>query len=214
MKLSSEIKSIFENKNESTFGDFLHKIQHKGFGVLLVILSLPSALPVPAPGYSIPFGIVLFLIGIQLVGGKKKVWFPDKIKNKKLPASSGKLINGMIGFLKFFENFIRPRLRFLTKGVMYKLVGLIVTLCAVSMMIPIPLTNTIPAFGIFLIGLGLLEEDGLVILLGILACLIGLSLTSTILYFFIVLGSEGIQIVQDNYDMVTDSIKNWVKNLV
>ncbi|MBT5692093.1 MAG: exopolysaccharide biosynthesis protein, partial [Opitutae bacterium] len=41
----------------------------KGFGILLMMFALPSALPVPAPGYSIPFGIILALLAGQLILG-------------------------------------------------------------------------------------------------------------------------------------------------
>jgi len=51
------------------------------------------------------------------------------------------------------------------------------------MALPIPGTNTAPAFGIFLIGFALLEEDGLMLILGILASLVALVISLTIIFF-------------------------------
>ncbi|NJS41500.1 exopolysaccharide biosynthesis protein [Candidatus Gracilibacteria bacterium] len=178
---------------------------------MLVVLAIPSALPLPAAGYSVPFGIILTVLAIQMILNKKYVWFPNWINNRSLPTSKdAKLLNGMVKFLEFFENLLKPRLKILSKGLFYRVLGILVLLCAISMIIPIPLTNTIPAFGVFLVGLGLLEEDGFFILAGLISAIIGLSLTTTILYFFAILGREGINLVQDNFDKVIISIKNTI----
>ncbi len=65
------------------------------------------------------------------------------------------------------------------------------------MIIPVPLTNTAPAFGVFLIGLGMLEEDGLLSIAGVLASLAGVALTLTVLSALIYFGWEGIDIVRE-----------------
>ncbi len=49
------------------------------------------------------------------------------------------------------------------------------------MMIPIPGTNTLPAIGIFVTGFGLLDDDGAISLGGLVLCLIGGILTTSIL---------------------------------
>ena len=65
-QLSNDIHAIFaahEDGSSVTVGQILDRVSTKGFGIFLAVLSLPSALPVPAPGYSIPFGIVLLVLG-------------------------------------------------------------------------------------------------------------------------------------------------------
>jgi hypothetical protein len=200
MKLSQDIKAIFssESDNAMKFGDFLERINHKSFGVFLAILALPSALPVPAPGYSTPFGLLLVFLGFQILVNRKYIWFPKFITEKPLPLLAGsKLLSGMVSFLEFFERFLKPRVKILTKGIFYRIVGLLVVLCGSSMILPIPLTNTAPAFGIFLMGIGLLEEDGLVIILGMISCLLGILLSVTLIYFLIFFGWAGVNYVID-----------------
>ena len=63
----------------SYISEVARAVGEKGFGMLLVVLSLPSALPVPAPGYSTPFGLVMALIALQMVCGRRTVWLPYKI---------------------------------------------------------------------------------------------------------------------------------------
>jgi hypothetical protein len=54
---------------------------------------------------------------------------------------------------------------------------------AFSMFLPIPGTNTAPAFGIFLLGFALLEDDGLLLFIGILSSLVAMSISITIIIF-------------------------------
>ncbi len=61
VKLSNELQRYFFEEQQPptvTLADILLLAKERIFGFLLVILSLPSALPVPAPGYSTPFGIL------------------------------------------------------------------------------------------------------------------------------------------------------------
>jgi hypothetical protein len=45
--------------------------------------------------------------------------------------------------------------------------GIAIALMGISMMIPIPGTNTLPAMGIFVTGFGLMEDDGAISLGGL-----------------------------------------------
>jgi hypothetical protein len=62
-------------------------------------------------------------------------------------------------------------------------IGIAIALMAVSMMMPIPLTNTLPAIGIFVTGFGLLDDDGVISLGGLVLCAMGGILTTLILLF-------------------------------
>lgn len=201
MKLSEEIKDIFSTDGGTTsLKEILGRINQKSFGFLLVILSLPSALPVPAPGYSTPFAIAIFFIALGIIKNKNHPTLPKKILNKEIKTKkNSKMINGMVKFISFFEKFLKPRYSKSYHSVTFKRVlGLVVLLCGISMMIPIPLTNTIPAMGIFLIGLGMLEEDFLFALLGTITAIIGISFTVTIIASFFIIGPEIIDIIKDS----------------
>ena len=81
-KLSVELnRYFFEEARDKkvTLADILNLTEERIFGFLLAILSLPSALPVPAPGYSVPFGIAIFFLAIQLIIGRDRPWLPAKM---------------------------------------------------------------------------------------------------------------------------------------
>lgn len=153
------------------------------FGFLLVVLSLPSALPIPAPGYSTPFGLALFLLAVQLIAGKTTPWLPNKIMHYKLPLAQAQgVIKAGIPWLKRIEAISRPRLLpICTSQPGRMILGTAIALMAISMMIPIPGTNTLPAMGIFVVGFGLLDDDGAICLGGLVLCLMGAILSTSII---------------------------------
>ncbi|MDG2989541.1 exopolysaccharide biosynthesis protein [Candidatus Synechococcus calcipolaris G9] len=163
--------------------DVLGLAGERVFGFLFVILALPSALPIPAPGYSIPFGVVLFVLAVQLIMGAKTPWLPQKFLKRPLALGTvQKITRAGLPWLRRIEGVSRPRLLPVCQsGLGRFIIGLAIALMAISMMIPIPGTNTLPAIGIFVTGFGLLDDDGVISLGGLMLCLCGLVLTSSIL---------------------------------
>ncbi len=93
-RLSQELQRYFleeERPSQVTLADILLLAKERIFGFLLVILSLPSALPVPAPGYSTPFGILIFILAVQLIIGAKIPWLPQRMMNHPLKQFLGYL---------------------------------------------------------------------------------------------------------------------------
>lgn len=171
-RLSDELAELIESLDEQdiTLGDLVDRIGERGFGLLLAILSLPAALPLPAPGYATPFGLMMIVLGVQMVLHRTTPSLPEIARRRKLGYKTLKTTLGAAGSLfRFTEFLVRPRLVRLAKHrSFHALVGVVVILMACSMSLPIPLTNTFPSFVIFVLACGLLEEDGLVLLGGLL----------------------------------------------
>lgn len=204
-KLSVELQRYFFEEERSvkvTLTEILQLAGERIFGFLFVILSLPSALPVPAPGYSVPFGIALFLLALQLISGAKLPWLPQKISGHpiELKQVQGFLKAGL-PWLRRIEVISRPRLSYICNSLPGRVtIGIAIALMGISMMIPIPGTNTLPAMGIFVTGFGLMEDDGAISLGGLVLCLIGGILTTSILIAILVGGTS-----------LLDLIKGWLR---
>lgn len=197
MRLSDSIVDIFAERDRVvTFEDFLDSIDEKSYGILFAILALPSAMPLPAPGYSTPFGIMLLVLSLQYSFGRQYPWFPARVRRMKLKSrgkSSGRFQRAATKFLRFVEKFLKPRWSGMYKGGRPRLIfGIGLCLCSISLILPVPLTNTVPAMGVLLIGLGLLEEDALFGLVGLVVGVAGLLLTTAVLYYSIRFGAAGI----------------------
>jgi hypothetical protein len=191
-KLSEELASLLKTEGDGlTVGELVDRVGDRGFGLLLLVLSLPSALPVPAPGYSVPFGILLLILAGQMLAGRVQPAFPRRFQAVRLSnATAQRLISGTAWIFRKLEWIIRPRMRWAGARAGRILMGVLVALMSLLMMIPIPMTNTAPAFVIFLIGIGLTEEDGL---FAIGACLVGalaVLLYAALVWAMIVYGPE------------------------
>lgn len=179
MVLSRELYRYFceeERTNQVYLADFLQVTKERIFGFLFVILALPSALPIPAPGYSIPFGVVLFLLASQMTLGAQEPWLPQRVRDYQLDLKKvqGFIIKG-VPWLQRLENLSRPRFSYICTSFAGRVIlGGAIALMSISMMIPIPGTNTLPAIGIFMIGFGLQEDDGAICLAGLVVCLLAL----------------------------------------
>ncbi len=185
-KLSLELQRYFfeqQRPSQLTLADILLLAQERIFGFLLVILSLPAALPVPAPGYATPFGVLILLVAIQLITGAKSPWLPQRMMNHaiKLETVQGFLKAGL-PWLRRIEAIARPRLSYICTTLPGRVtIGSAIALMAISMIIPIPGTNSFQAMGIFVTSFGLLEDDGVISLVGLVMCMIGAIVTSSIL---------------------------------
>ncbi|NJN30953.1 MAG: exopolysaccharide biosynthesis protein [Synechococcales cyanobacterium RM1_1_8] len=187
--------------DQVTLEEILALAGERTFGFLFVLLSLPSALPIPAPGYSIPFGVVMALLAFQLLRGAEQPWLPEKWRQKGFDRPKVKgVIKAGLPWLRRIEAISRPRLTGVCTSPLGRLaMGIAILLMSICMMIPIPGTNTLPAMGIFVTGFGLLDDDGAISLAGLALCTAALGLVSTIL----VLGVE-----------VVDRMKNVLMGLV
>lgn len=187
-KLSVELERYFfqeeqERSSDVKLIDILALAEERIFGFLLIILSLPSALPVPAPGYSIPFGILMLVLAIQLILGSKIPWLPKRMMQGSMKLTTvQKFLKTGLPWLRRLEALTKPRMSYICTSLLGRIIiGVAIALMAISMMIPIPGTNTLPAIGIFVTAFGLQEDDGFISLGGLVICLMALVLSSSII---------------------------------
>ena len=170
--LSHQLSDLLESLEgrDTTLGDLVDAIGERGFGLLLAILALPAALPVPAPGYATPFGLLMISLGFQMIRGRHHPVLPAVARRRVIRHSAFKrTVQGAGLPLKAAELLVRPRLSLLADHrATAALIGAVIIVLAALMCLPIPLTNTLPSFAIFLFACGLLERDGLLLLMGLL----------------------------------------------
>lgn len=179
-----------------TLADLWDLAGERIFGFLFVLLSLPSALPLPAPGYSTPFGVAIVLLALQLIAGRSQPWMPQRWLRYPLPLTQlQKIVKAGLPWLRRLEVVSRPRLTWFCTGLTGRvIIGIAITLMGASMIAPIPGTNTLPAMGIFVVGMGLLDDDGLISLSGVVA---GLTVTAAIWIGLIWFGASAIDLLKD-----------------
>lgn len=170
-RLSAELEDRFLGDrcpDRISLDDILQLAGERTFGFLFVVLALPSALPIPAPGYSTPFGALIAVLAAQMLFGARKPWLPGRWRSRQVPREGvQKVLKTGLPWLRKVEAIARPRLTAVCTSLPGRTwLGLAIFLMGCSMMAPIPGTNTLPAAGIFLTGFGMTDEDGAIGLFG------------------------------------------------
>ena len=208
LSLAEALQGILNKYEQSpSIGELMDAIGDKGFGLLLIILALPSALPVPAVGYSTPFGICMVIIAVQIFIGRKQVWLPERLKKIRIPLKMVKGITSFaLHFLKRTEKLIKPRQRWIHSRLGHSILSITIFAMALFMILPIPGTNTLPAMAIFVIGISIAEEDGLIAITAMLFSALAAVFSGWLVYWFVTAGPAKVE-------ALNEGIKGWIKGL-
>lgn len=156
-----------------TVGELVDKAAHSGFGFLVAVLSL---IAIPFFGLSTPFGLAIALVGLQLMVGKEHPWLPKSARSRALKMTMLDRVLGLVNRrLRWLAASTRRRWEPLVTP---KLVGFGVLLLALGLALPLPIpgSNLIFLVPLMIYAIGLLEGDGMWILLAHLATLVNAAL--------------------------------------
>lgn len=151
-----------------TLKQVIDHIDTRAQALITLVLSLPFVFFLSVPGLSVIFGIFILFNGYR-IAANKRVWFPKFLLKRKISGSLlAKCFVTAERFFKFTEKFVRPRGHFLiTHPGLIRLNGGILAACGFFLALPLPPgTNFLPALTAVFISIGILEKDGLFIVLG------------------------------------------------
>lgn len=179
-----------------SIGNLLEAFHERGFGFFLFLFALPMALPLPVPpGINILLASPLLLMTAQQALGRHTIWLPEKMKQKGFGTEKLlRMIDTALPWTQRLEMFVRPRLGFITQGLFSNIIGLLGFVMALSVCVPVPLTNTLPSLGIALMAIGVLVRDGLAVIAG---AVIGTAWVIMLVAVTIFFGAEGIEIAKE-----------------
>jgi len=169
-RLSADLETLHARVKDRalTLAELKQALKGRGSAMLLILLALPFCF-VAIPGLSMPFGIAICLIRACLAIGREP-WLPRFIMHRRLStARSDQLLTAAIKVARQLEKFVRPRFAFLHAGPgMLRLIGLGIVIASLGLMLPLPIpfSNSIPAWAVVLLAIGMMEKDGLFVLLG------------------------------------------------
>jgi hypothetical protein len=153
----------FDNRRVR-LSEILEATQGRGLYLLLVLMALPFVGPIPLPGFSIPFGLAVTLLGTRLALNKEP-WLPQVLLRRELPPRFMARVLGAAGrIMKGLEYFLRPRFGFVPRhSIFTRIAGLLIALSGLMLMLPfpLPLSNSLPAWTVLFLAAGALGRDGL-----------------------------------------------------
>lgn len=149
--------------------DITETLGHRSFGFILLMFAIPNSLPIVGiPGVSAVTGLPMLLVAVQMMLNHKRVYLPRWIADSSVATSDfRRIIEKVAPWLKRFEKLLRPRIDILTRGNADRWLGAVCALLAFFLILPIPFGNLIPGVGILFIALGLIERDGICVLIGL-----------------------------------------------
>ncbi|MEM1040351.1 MAG: exopolysaccharide biosynthesis protein [Pseudomonadota bacterium] len=166
------LKALHGEGASVSLSELAAALKSRAYGVILLLMALPCCLPFV---YLLPQIVALPMLALcaQLALGRTQVWLPQTLANRQLPVDGlASTVARAAPWLKRMEFFARPRLTFLTEGVMLRVLGGLLLIPCASILVPLPLTNTVPGVGVAIAAGGLIERDGLLILMGLIIGLI------------------------------------------
>jgi hypothetical protein len=147
----------------------IDSIEDDALLIISLVLILPFMQPIPLPGVSSLLGIMIFLQGLALVIWDKP-FIPERFHHTQISHDKFKLV------IKAAEKFshlsskltslkhpwIKSKPSRILGGI-----GVMVSAGFLSLPLPIPFSNFIPALSIFFIIVALLEEDVILLIMGL-----------------------------------------------
>jgi hypothetical protein len=169
-----------------TVREIIDALDSRSFGLAVLLFSLPSVVPMP-PGVPTVVGIILLIVSFQMVIGREDLYLPGILSKRAFDRKS--LVGAFEGLapkLAVIEKVMKPRLLFMTGRVGSIFIGVVVLVMAVVLILPLPPGgNFPPALACAVLGLGLAQRDGALVLIGLVASVVAMIAVSFVTLVFI-----------------------------
>ncbi len=156
-------------------GYLVTQFRRRSFGGIMITLAIVALLP----GVSLFAGIAMMLPALQMAVGMRAPSLPGILSRRNIRVAALRArTEQAIPWIERLEFYVRPRWIVLSRPPMPVLIGMLTFILALVIMLPIPFGNLPPAFAVLVLSLGLLEKDGVLILLGLALTAIAFAIGS------------------------------------
>jgi hypothetical protein len=186
---TTEVHEVFSDKLEKWLrGDHRKTIDslttvfaEKSFAVVVMLLMVVPALPLPTGGITHVFEVITAILALECIAGLGTIWIPKRWKNLKVaPSADNKAMKFMLKKIRWFEKRSSPHWRGIFRSsVTVRIIWLIIlALTAVAFLSP-PFSglDTLPSMGVVLICLAIILDDAILLLVGTIIGALGAVLT-------------------------------------
>jgi len=165
--LSDVLRELAERPEPTlSVGELMERFGGRAMGALLLIFGLFCILPLP-PGSTTLLGAPLVLLAPQLMFGAGAPWLPNRLRAQTIAtADLRRGLPKVLRWLQRAEGLSRPRLLFLFGTWGQRAAGLVCTVLALVLILPIPLGNMLPAAAVSVLALALVQRDGALAIVG------------------------------------------------
>ena len=157
------IESWCDSHETMTLQNIVSLLGHSSNYLIILFLVIPFLQPIPLPGFSTLCGILVVLSGGFSIFNRP-FYLPRWAKRQTIAQTTvRKICHSMLGFFDKTHRWVHERGRFVRRHTLLRWFnGLLI--CALGVLLalplPIPFTNTFPAFSLVALCLGTLRDDG------------------------------------------------------
>lgn len=183
-RLSDELERWLNSDADKTLGGLIDLFGQRSFAVMFVLLLGVPALPLPTGGATHVFEAVAMLLALQLIANRNRIWLPRRWRDIDVAGPSRqRLTDALMKTVRRLERHSRPRLTFVFRHRLSNVAfGALVLGGSLGAFFAPPFSglDTLPALGVVLLSLGVLLEDFLVVVLGVVVGVAGVVLEITL----------------------------------
>ncbi|KQY83765.1 MULTISPECIES: exopolysaccharide biosynthesis protein [unclassified Brevundimonas] len=155
-----------KNDPKLYLGELVNAFGERGFGALMLFFGLLSVAIGIIPGTTTVLGAPLLLMGLQLMIRQDQLWLPRWALRRSIERQTYRQgVEKVLPRLRQMERLSRPRLSIMTSELSEVLIGIATFLLALILILPLWGGNLIPALIISAFGFGLMQRDGLAIVI-------------------------------------------------
>lgn len=181
-RISHGLRQLLVERPDSDFPlrDLFEHLSGRGHAAIMVAIAVITWIP----AVSVVTGPILVFVGLRFSFGQRP-WLPRWLLRRTIQRST---VTAMAAKCEMIERrtsrLLRPRLTSVVRNVwMHRALGIAVAVCGVLLPLPIPLTNLPLAMPVLVIGLALIEDDGLYAILGLALAALVLGSLATATWF-------------------------------
>lgn len=178
-----------EPRSTLTLDEFLAGLQGRSYAFAIAALNLPNCVPTGIPWLSTVTGLPMLLLLVQFFSGRTVPSLPSWVGRRGL--QRGKLqrfLDRTRRHIQWLENTVHARHEGWVNGGPRRLLHAAWLFDIVILALPIPFDNFFPAWAILFICLALIEDDGVMAILGWLLTLVTVVWTA----FLVMLGHAAV----------------------
>lgn len=180
------LRAVRGDSEKVSVKEIIDALDARSFGLATLMFALPSVVPMP-PGVPTVVGICLLIVSFQMVIGREDLWLPGILSKRTFDRKSlVKAFEGLAPRLQGIERIAKPRLLFMTGRTGAVMIGIIVLIMAIVLILPLPPGgNFPPALACAVLGMGLAQRDGVIVLIGLVVSVVALVAVSFVTVVFI-----------------------------
>jgi hypothetical protein len=168
--ITGRLREVVGKEETVSLGELLKRAGVEAIGPAILVLAILSMIPYA----SILTGIGLMLIGLGMVFGSRVLWLPNWLLRFRM---RGRHVHASVGSLERFLRWLGPRrsgsgTAWAVNG---RFVGALVlwTAFVLTLPMPLPFNNILPAVGLILLGLAVVESRPSLVGMGALCSVAG-----------------------------------------